>query len=236
MDYNFTANVEKDFDEIAEGAVDWKKVIRHFYSDFEPMIDKTMNDKTEHKVGERILGEDPATGKCVSVKIGRYGPVVQMGSANDEEKPRFAQLNKGQSIQSITLEEALALFKLPRVLGEFEGKTISIGTGRFGPYILHDGKYTSIPSDIEPLEMTLDAAISLINQKRQAEERKHLKAFDEEPELEVRNGRYGAYIFYKGSNYKLPKNAGDPLKLTAQQCLDIIQAQGDKAAKKKKGA
>ena len=236
MDYNFTANVEKDFDEIAEGAVDWKKVIRHFYSDFEPMIDKTMNDKTEHKVGERILGEDPATGKCVSVKIGRYGPVVQMGSANDEEKPRFAQLNKGQSIQSITLEEALALFKLPRVLGEFEGKTISIGTGRFGPYILHDGKYTSIPSDVEPLEMTLDAAISLINQKRQAEERKHLKAFDEEPELEVRNGRYGAYIFYKGSNYKLPKNAGDPLKLTAQQCLDIIQAQGDKAAKKKKGA
>lgn len=234
MDYNFTAKVEKDFDEIAEGNTEWQDVIRQFYSGFEPLIDKTLNDRNEHKVGERVLGEDPKTGKIVSVKIGRFGPVVQIGAASDEEKPRFAQLKKEQSIQTITLEQALDLFKLPRTLGEFNGETVTIGAGRFGPYILHAGKYTSISKGTDPMEITLDEAIMLIKQKLLDERQKHLKQFEEEPELEVRNGRYGAYLFYKGKNYKLPKNAGDPLKLTAQECLDIINEQGEKSGNSKK--
>lgn len=234
MDYNFTAKVEKDFDEIAEGNTEWQDVIRQFYSGFEPLIEKTLNDRNEHKVGERVLGEDPKTGKIVSVKIGRFGPVVQIGSASDEEKPLFAQLKREQSIQTITLEQALDLFKLPRTLGEFNGETVTIGAGRFGPYILHAGKYTSITKGTDPMEITLDEAIMLIKQKLLDERQKHLKQFDEEPELEVRNGRYGAYLFYKGKNYKLPKNAGDPLKLTAQECLDIINEQGEKSGSTKK--
>lgn len=230
MDYNFTANVEKDFDEIAEGKTEWKKLIKEFYDNFEPMVEKTINNKAEHKVGERVLGTDPVSGKPVSVKIGRFGPVVQIGSATDKEKPRFAQLNKDQSIQNLTFEEAMELFKLPRAIGEYEGNEVTIGTGRFGPYILHNKQYVTLPHTLNPMTVTIEEAIELIKAKQQAEEKKHLKTFQEEPELEIRNGRFGPYIFYKGSNYKLPKSIEDPTLLTVEQCMEIIQAQENKEA------
>jgi len=225
MDYHFTANVEKDFDKVAEGKADWKKVIKDFYGDFEPLVEKTMNDKMEHKMGERVLGTDPTSGKPVSVKIGRFGPVVQIGSANDNDKPRFAQLKKGQSIQTITYEEAMDLFKLPRTLGEYEGFEISIGTGRFGPYILYNKSYVSLPNNYNPMDVTLEEAIELINEKKQTDQKKHLKQFAEEPELEILNGRFGPYLHYKGNNYKLPKSQSDLETLTAEKCLEIIRAQ-----------
>ncbi len=233
MDYNFTANVEKDFDEVAEGKTDWKKVIKDFYNDFEPLVEKTMNDKMDHKMGERVLGTDPVSGKPVSVKIGRFGPVVQIGSANDKDKPRFAQLKKDQSIQTITFEEAMNLFKLPRTIGEYEGSEVTIGTGRFGPYVLHKKSYVSLPSKYNPMEVTLEEAIELINEKKQTDEKKHLKQFAEEPELEVLNGRFGPYLHYKGNNYKLPKSQQNLDTLTVEKCLEIIQIQDSKTQKAK---
>jgi len=232
MDYNFTANVEKDFDEVAEGKADWKQVIRDFYADFEPLVEKTMNDKSEHKTGERVLGVDPVSGKSVSVKIGRFGPVVQIGSANDEEKPRFAQLKKGQSIQTITFEEAMELFKLPRTLGQYEGMDVSIGMGRFGPYVLHNKQYVTLPKTSDPMAVTLNEAILLIKEKRLNEARKHIKTFEEEPELEVLNGRFGPYLFYKGSNYKIPKSVENVESLTYEQCMAIIEGQESKGTTK----
>jgi DNA topoisomerase-1 len=228
VDYNFTANVEKIFDEIAEGKESWQEMMIDFYRELEPLVEKVMQVKTEHKVGERVLGQEPGTGKEVSVKIGRFGPVVQIGSVSDKEKPRFAQLNKGQSIQNITLEEALELFKLPRVLGQFEDCDVTVGTGRFGPYVQHNRKYVSLPKDADPFTITLDEAIALIQEKRQGEAQKHLKTFDEEPDLEVRNGRYGPYLCYKGDNYRLPKAAGDPMSLTVEKCMEIIRKQMEK--------
>ncbi len=228
VDYNFTANVEKDFDEIAEGHGNWQQKMSDFYNKLEPRCEQVMKEKQEHKVGERILGTDPQSGKEVSVKIGRFGPVAQIGSASDEEKPRFAQLAKGQSLQTITLGEALELFKLPRTLGDYEGSAVTVGAGRFGPYVQHNKKYVSIPKTDDPLTLTLDQAIGLIEAKRKSEAEKHLKRFDEEPELEILNGRYGPYISYKGINYKLPKSAGDPKSLTAAQCLEIVSQQDDK--------
>ena len=227
VDYNFTAKVEKDFDEIAEGKEDWQQSMSDFYKQLEPMCERALSNKQEHKVGERVLGTDPASGKEVSVKIGRFGPMVQIGQATDEEKPRFAQLGKGQSIQSITLEEALELFKLPRTLGEFEDSEVKVGAGRFGPYVQHDKKYVSIPKGTDPMAITLDEAIALILEKRKSEAEKHIKKFDEEPELEVLKGRYGPYIAYKGSNYKLPKTV-EPAALTLEECLEIVKQQADK--------
>ncbi len=232
IDYNFTAKVEKEFDEIAEGKFEWKNMMSSFYGDFEKLVDATMSDKSEHKVGERILGNDPKTGKPVSVKIGRFGPVVQIGSATDEEKPKFAQLKKEQSIQTLTLEEALELFKLPRTLGEFEGENVVIGAGRFGPYIQHAKKYVSIPKDMDPLSIELTDAIQLIEAKRKEEQNSHLVKFEEDPELEVLAGRYGPYIKYKGANYKLPKTVTDPKTLTYEQCMEIVNSQGEAAPKK----
>ena len=229
MDYHFTANVEKDFDKVAEGKTDWKKVIKHFYRDFKPMVEKTMSDKMDHKMGERVLGIDPKSGKPVSVKIGRFGPVVQIGSATDSEKPRFAQLKKDQSIQTITFEEAMDLFKLPRTIGEYEGAEVTIGTGRFGPYVLHNKTYVGIPAQYDPMAVTLEDAIELLKQKQQNEEQKHLKQFDSEPELEVLNGRFGPYLRYKGANYKLPKSIDNIEGLTVEKCLEIIQAQENRA-------
>ncbi len=231
LDYNFTAKVEKEFDDIADGDKEWQNVIRAFYEEFEPMVENTLNNRTEHKVGERILGTDPATGREVSVKIGRFGPVVQIGSSTDADKPRFAQINKGQSIASITLEEALELFKLPRTLGDYEGSPVNVGAGRFGPYIFHDGKYISLPKELDPLQINLEQAVELIEEKRKSEKEKHLKKFDEEPELEVMNGRFGPYLYYKGANFKLPKGVSDPKSLTVEQCLDIIKAQANKESK-----
>ena len=224
MDYNFTATVEKDFDDIAEGKKEWVKPIKEFYSDFEPQIESILQTKTEHKVGERILGKEPGTGKPVSVKIGRFGPIVQIGSANDEEKPRFAQMKPGQTLETITLEEALSLFSLPRTLGEYNGENITIGAGRFGPYIKVGTSYVSLPKTHDPLTVSLDEAKQLIDEKRKSDAEKIIKTFEQEPELQILNGRYGPYICYKKSNYKLPKDS-TPAQLTIEECMDIIKKQ-----------
>ena len=229
MDYNFTAEVEKRFDDIAEGKTEWRTMMKDFYNDFEPEVEKTMNAKAEHKVGERILGTDPASGRPVSVKIGRFGPVVQIGTVDDKEKPRFAQMRKDQSLETITLEEAIDLFKLPREIGIYENKTVTIGTGRFGPYVLHDKKYVSLPKGSDPMAVTLEEAIALINDKRQAEVERHLRQFEEEPELEVLKGRFGPYIAYKGTNYKLPKTLAErAAELTLEECMAVVKEQEGK--------
>ena len=227
MNYNFTAQVEKEFDDIADGDKQWKSVISTFYDKFSPAVNNAMTLKNEHKVGERILGTDPISGKPVSVKIGRYGPIVQIGSAEDDDKPRFAQMKKGQTIETITLDEALELFRLPRTLGEFEGFEVSIGTGRFGPYIRHDKFYVSLSGVADPLTITFEEAVHLIQQKRESESKKVLKSFPGNPDMEVMNGRYGAYIAYQGSNYKIPRNM-DPSTLTEEECQDIIKRQIEK--------
>ena len=227
MNYNFTAQVEKEFDDIADGDKQWKSVISTFYDKFSPAVNNAMTLKNEHKVGERILGTDPISGKPVSVKIGRYGPIVQIGSADDDDKPRFAQMKKGQTIETITLDEALELFRLPRTLGEFEGFEVSIGTGRFGPYIRHDKFYVSLSGVADPLTITFEEAVHLIQQKRESESKKVLKSFPGNPDMEVMNGRYGAYIAYQGSNYKIPRNM-DPSTLTEEECQDIIKRQIEK--------
>ncbi len=231
LDYNFTARIEQRFDDIADGTLPWTEEISQFYEMFHPVVDKTMNMRLEHKVGERQLGTDPKTGRPVSVKIGRFGPLVQIGDGEGEEKPQFASLQKGQSVSTITLEEALKLFEFPRVLGDFEGKAVSVAIGRFGPYVKHDGKFASIPKGVSPTEITLEQAEELIVAKREAESRKTLKTFDEEPELSVLNGRYGPYIAYKGNNYKLPRAVAEPAGLSLEECLEIVKAQ-DEAPKK----
>ena len=224
MDYNFTAKVEQDFDKIAEGGEKWNNMIKVFYKKFEPIVEKTLNNRAEHKAGERELGVDPKTGKPVFVKIGRFGPMVQIGTAEDEEKPRFAQMPKEQSIESITLEEALELFKLPRNLGSYKGSDIIIGTGRFGPYILHNKAYISLPKEEDPMTISLETAVALIHQRQVQEEQRHLKSFEEEPKLEVLNGRYGPYLAYEGKNYRLPKSLHEKAtELTLEQCMDIIK-------------
>ncbi len=232
MDYNFTANVEKDFDHVAEGGMKWTDLIRGFYTDFDPEVERIMADNSGQKAGERILGTDPATGRTVSVRIGRYGPMVQVGTTDDEEKPRFATLRAEMSMATITLEQALDLFKLPRTLGDYEGKTVTIGVGRFGPYVHHDGKYATLGKEDDPLTVSLDRAIALICAKREAEAKSHLKAFAEEPGMEVRTGRYGPYIAFEGKNYKIPKaKADEAANLTLDECRAIIEAEKNKSAK-----
>ncbi len=223
MDYNFTAKVELDFDKIASGEEQWKDMVKQFYDGFEPIVEKTINARDEHKAGERQLGTDPKSGRPVFVKIGRFGPVVQIGSADDAEKPLFAQIPSDKSIETITLEETLELFKLPRTVGEFEGSPVVIGNGRFGPYILHDKKYTSLPKDTDPMAITLDESIALIRENREQDQKRHLKVFTEDLDLEVINGRYGPYIAYKGKNYRLPKALHQKAaELTYQECMDIV--------------
>ena len=223
MDYNFTAKVEQDFDKIAEGKEKWTSMMRNFYKSFEPNVEQTLNARQEHKAGERQLGIDPKSGRPVFVKIGRFGPVVQIGSADDNEKPQFAQLPSELSMEAMTLEEALELFKLPRTIGDFEGSPVVIGTGRFGPYILHQRKYTSLPKGTDPMAVTLDEAVALINEKRQQEEKRHLKTFTEDSKLEVIDGRYGPYISYDGKNFRLPKNLHQrAAALTYEECMTII--------------
>ena len=236
MDYNFTANVEKQFDEVAEGKENWTEMISNFYQDFEPQVERTLNEKTEHRVGERELGVDPKSGKPVSVKIGRFGPVVQMGTPSDDEKPQFANLTKGQSIETITLEEALELFKLPRTLGELEGQVVKANVGRFGPYVQLGKLFVSIPKGEDPMDITLERATELIQEKRLKEEQSHLKQFDEDPDLEVRAGRWGPYIAYKGKNYKLPKSDAErATELTYDECKKIIEAEAKKPATRGRG-
>lgn len=236
MDYNFTANVEQKFDDIAEGKTEWNKWMKTFDKDFEPEVSKVMNARSEHKAGERELGTDPKTGKPVFVKIGRFGPVAQIGSAEDKDKPLFAQLPSNLSIETITLEEALELFKLPRELGEFEGTKVSVGTGRFGPYVQHNRKYVSIPKGEDPMTITLDRAIELILEKRETEQKRHLKSFAEDEKLELLNGKYGPYIAYDGKNYRLPKNKMENVEaLTYEECMTIIkEAPEPKTARRRK--
>ena len=223
MDYNFTAKVEQDFDRIAEGDETWKKMLKSFDKGFEPTVDKAMNTRTEHKVGERVLGQDPRSHRPVSVKIGRFGPVVQIGSADDKEKPLFAQLPKNMSMETITLDEAMEVFKLPRQVGEYEGLPVTIGAGRFGPYVLHDKKYTSLPKDADPMSITLEECIQLIEGHRKEEADKHLRVFVEDDKLEVINGRYGPYLAYDGKNYRLPKSMHERAKeLSYDECMAII--------------
>ena len=225
MDYNFTAKVEQDFDKIAEGGETWTEMMQSFYDDFMPEVEKTMNSRHEHKAGERQLGTDPKSGRPVFVKIGRFGPVVQIGTADDKDKPQFAQLPKEQSLETITLNEALELFKLPRELGDYEHKPVTIGAGRFGPYILHNRKYTSLPKGTDPMAITLEEAIALIEEKREQDNQKHLKIFLEDPKLEVLNGRYGPYLSYDGKNFRLPKNMHEKAtQLTYDECMKIINA------------
>ena len=237
LDYNFTASVEKEFDSVAEGELVWTKAIDKFYKIFHPIVEATAAVKTEHKVGERELGIDPKSGNPVCVKIGRYGPVVQIGAAHADDKeapkPQFASLMKGQSIDTITLEEALKLFDLPRTVGEYEGKVMVAAVGRFGPFIRHDGKFVSIPKDLNPLTITAEEAIALIEGKRVKDEQRFIKKFEEDPEMEILKGRFGPYISYQKANYRIPKTVTDPTILTLEDCKKIIAEAGEKPAAKK---
>ncbi|WP_033147559.1 type I DNA topoisomerase [Prevotella sp. P6B1] len=237
MDYNFTAKVEQDFDKIAEGDEKWTDMMKSFYKSFEPTVEETMNSRQKFKAGERVLGNDPKSGRPVFVKIGRFGPVVQIGSSEDKEKPQFAQLPKELSMETITLEEAMELFKLPRELGDFEGSTVIIGAGRFGPYVKHENMFASLPKDTDPMAITLDEAITLIQEKRRQEAAKHLKFFLEDPKLEVMNGLYGPYLSYDGQNYRLPKSLHEKAKdLTYDECMKLIEeARELEKDKEKKG-
>ena len=224
MDYNFTANVEQKFDQIAKGKTEWKAWMREFDRGFEPEVDKVLNARSEHKVGERQLGIDPKSGRVVYVKIGRFGPVIQIGEAGDEEKPLFAQLPADKSMDDITLDEAMELFRLPLTVGEFEGKPVVIGTGRFGPYIMHDKKFVSLPKKENPLTVSCERAVELILQKREEEGQRHIKSFDEDAKMQVLNGRYGPYISYDGKNYRLPKNMhSKAAELSYDECMAVVK-------------
>lgn len=235
VDYNFTAEVEKHFDTIAEGKQQWNSAIKDFYKVFRPIVEETMEMRMEHKAGERVLGVDPKSGRQVSVKIGRYGPLVQIGLPEEEEKPLFASLRKTQSIETIALEEALKLFELPRLLGTFRDKEMTVGVGRFGPYIRHDNKFVSLPKDIDPLAVTAEEAMELIEAKEKKDREKIIKTFAQEPELQVLNGKYGPYIAYKKENYKIPKSQS-PEALTLEMCRQIIEETAKNDAPKKRAA
>lgn len=234
LDYNFTANVEREFDQVADGEENWTKLIDKFYKAFHPTVESATNMQTDHKVGERILGADPKSGRQVSVKIGRFGPMVQIGVQDEEEKPQFAGLQKSQSIATITLEEALKLFDLPRAIGEFEGKEVSVGAGRFGPYVKHDGKFISLPKGYDPYSVNIEDAIPLIEDKRKKDAEKVIKVFAEDTDLQLLNGRYGPYIAYKKNNYKIPKGT-DPASLDFDSVMKIVNTTDEKAPSKAKG-
>lgn len=223
MNYSFTADVEKDFDLIAEGQKEWTKSIGTFYAEFHPIVEDSM-ENSERKVGERILGLDPKNGRQISVRIGRFGPMVQCGTVDDEEKPTFASLKKGQSIGTLTLEEAIDLFKLPRNLGPYEEKDVVIGTGRFGPYVRHNSKFVSLGKDEDPLEITIARAIELIEAKRQKDRENLIKTFDDDVDVQILNGRFGPYITYQKKNYKIPKTQA-PEELTLEECHTMIAEQ-----------
>lgn len=233
LNYSFTADVEKEFDSIAEGDLDWVNALTKFYGPFHTTVEESLAAKQERKVGERLLGTDPKTGRPVSVKIGRFGPMVQLGANDDEEKPQFATLMKGISMEEMTLEQALKHFELPRTVGEYEGETLTVAVGRFGPYVKFGKMFVSLPKGANPMEITLDEAIELIEAKKKQEAEKFIKTFEEEPELEVLNGRFGPYIAFKGSNYKIPKGT-DPKALTLEECKTIIENQPAKKTTAKK--
>ena len=236
LDYNFTAQTEERFDDIARGKLGWHQEIQTFYDDFHPGVDRALNTRTEHRVGERILGTDPATGRPVSVKIGRFGPMIQLGDGEGDEKPQFASLLKGQSVSTITLEEALKLFEFPRLIGSFENQDVTVAIGRFGPYVKHAGKFVSIPKELSPAHITLDEAVELIEKKRAADANKTLKTFDEDADMQILNGRYGPYIKYKGGNFKIPKTVAEPAALTLDECRKIVaEAEAKPASPRARG-
>lgn len=232
VDYNFTASVEKEFDEIAEGKLEWFSMIDRFYHPFHQNVEVTLKE-SDYTKGERLLGTDPKSGKPVIVRIGRFGPLAQIGESNGEEgeKPQFASLLKGQLLETITLEEALELFKLPRTVGDYEGKEVVIGIGRFGPYVRHDSKFVSLKKTDDPLTIELSRAVELIEEHRQKEKEKFIKTFENDSEMQVLNGRWGPYIKYKKNNYKIPKEviAQD---LTYEECLKIVEQQGESKGKR----
>jgi len=233
MSYNFTANVEKDFDEIAQGQMSWNDMIKDFYHPFHEVVEDTM-ENAERATGERLLGQHPETGKPVYARIGRFGPMIQVGDTEDEEKPKFASLLTGQSIETISFEEALDLFKLPRELGEYEGKVVTVAIGRYGPYVKHDGSFVSLKKDEgdDPMTVLLDRAIVLIEEKRKADKEKFIKVFDENPDVQVLKGRYGPYIKIGRNNYRIPKDK-EPTELTLEECLKIAEEAPAKKGRKK---
>lgn len=231
VDYNFTARVEEEFDTIAEGKTAWSGAIGDFYQRFHPEVERATHERPAQRVGQRILGVQPSTGLQVSVSIGRYGPMAQLGTAEDAEKPRFASLQKGQSLETITLEEALALFDLPKNIGEYEGEVMTVAVGRFGPYVRHAGKFYSLPKDTDPLSCTAEQAIEIIREKRESEEKSLLKSFTEDADLSIRTGRFGPYLKYKTDNYKLPKDV-DPTSMSYDDCMKLIADAPAKTARK----
>ncbi|MEZ4720655.1 MAG: type I DNA topoisomerase [Flavobacteriales bacterium] len=223
LDYNFTASVEEEFDTISRGDLQWTKMLNGFYKPFHETVEDTL-ENSERATGERILGDDPKSGKPVIARIGRYGPMIQIGEVSDEEKPQFAKLRADQSIQSITLEEALELFKLPRTLGEYEGKEVVAAVGRFGPFVRHNGVFVNI-KDHDPLEITLETAVELIKAKAEETQKALIHEFDHDPPIKVLNGRYGAYFSIGKDNFKLPKGE-DAQALTKERCLEIAESSG----------
>jgi DNA topoisomerase-1 len=234
MDYNFTAKVEKEFDEIAEGELIWNEMLGNFYKPFHSKVENAINE-AERANGIRVLGTDPATGLELSVKIGRFGPIAQLGEATEEGlKPQFASLRAGQHIETITLDEALELFKLPRTLGEYEGKTVVIGIGRFGPYVRHDSKFISLEKNVDdPYSIELPRAIELIEKKREKDLNAIVKIFDENTEVKILNGRWGPYISYKKGNYKIPKNT-QASELSLDDCMKLIEKESTVKKSRKK--
>ena len=228
LDYNFTASVEKEFDEIAQGQKVWNQMIREFYYPFAKQVKETL-EKSEKVKGERLLGADPESGKNVYVKIGRFGPMVQIGESEDTEKPRFASLKKGQSIESLTLQEAMKLFDFPRTIGEYEDADLTVAIGRFGPYVKHKSAFYSLAKTDDPASIDAERAVELIEEKRRKEKERMIRVFEEDPEVQVLNGRYGPYISIGKSNYRIPKGT-DPASLTLEQCREIA-AKSDAAPK-----
>ncbi len=221
LDYNFTATVEEEFDEIAGGNLVWNAMIREFYYPFHAQIEKTL-ENSKKVSGEKLLGQDPKTGENVYVRIGRYGPMAQIGNSESAVKPRYASLLKGQSIETITLETALDLFKLPRSVGSYESADVMVSTGRFGPYVKHLSGFYSLAKDDDPLTVTLERAIEIIEEKRNKEHQKTIKTFTGDELIKILNGRYGPYISYNRRNYKIPKGS-DPAGLTLEDCRKIIK-------------
>lgn len=220
MDFNFTAKVEEEFDEIAEGKIIWTKMLADFYTPFHKNVANT-SENSERASGERLLGVHPTIGKNVYVRIGRFGPMAQLGEGNDENnKPKFASLRKDQRLETITFEEALDLFKLPRVAGQFEDKEMVVAIGRFGPYIRHNSLFISLKKEDDPMTVSAERCVELILAKRQAEIDKYIKTFPENPEVQLLNGRWGPYLVVGQNNFKLPKGL-EPKELTLQECLDI---------------
>ncbi|PTM05557.1 MAG: type I DNA topoisomerase [Bacteroidetes bacterium] len=238
LDFNFTASVEEQFDQIAQGQEVWTEMLGRFYSEFHPHL-KEVEENSDRATGERALGEDPKSGKPIIARIGRYGPMIQIGNTEDEEKPRFASLRKGQSIDTISLEEALELFKLPRTLGEYKGEKIEANLGRFGPYVRYKSTFASIKEadGDDPMTIELERAIEIMEAKLEADKNKYIKVLDEDkPVIEILNGRYGPYLKSGRKNYKLPKDIENPGELTREDCLAIMEEAAKKTPAKKTAA